>query len=323
MAQFPPASLAVLRKSLPPLAEGAAPSPEMREFCQFYGIDFQRRMAGVEHRIGTVRSGEFSLAVHCYVQPGASSNLLLMHGYMDHSGLFGHLIEFGLSRGCNVLIFDLPGHGLSTGDQAVIDDFREYSRAIGAVLAAARLPELPWWTMAQSTGCAALMEYSRTANWPFKASVFLAPLVRPKGWELVRFAHVLLHRFTDGITRKFAENSSDKEFLAFMRRDPLASQKISLRWIGALRRWLCDLPMRDLGMGPVLVLQGDRDGTVAWRRNMKDIPKLVPRCQIVYLPGAGHHLANESESIRRGYMEQIDRYLDDRLPDDVEAAFPG
>jgi len=303
------ATLAELRRTLPLFSAGQAPSPEMHEFCHFYGIDFQKKIPGVQHRIGAVRSGEFSLAVHCYLQPNASSNLLLVHGYMDHSGLFGHLIEFGLLRGCNVLIFDLPGHGLSTGAQVAIDDFKEYSRAIDAVLAAARLPGLPWWTMAQSTGCAALMEYSRTANWPFEAAVFLAPLVRPKDWELVRLAHFLLHRFTDRIKRKFAENSSDKEFLAFIRHDSLSSRTISLRWIEALRRWLADLPMRDLGIGPLLVLQGDRDGTVAWRRNMKDIAILAPGCQIIYIKGAGHHLANESKTTRGDYMEQINRFL--------------
>jgi lysophospholipase len=303
------ASLDALRQSLPAFFEVGAPSSEMRAFCHYYGIDFERDMPGVAHHFGSVKSGAFSLAVHCYQQAGASSNLLLVHGYLDHSGLFGHLIEYGLKRGCNVLIFDLPGHGLSTGERAAIDDFREYSRAISAVLKSARLPALPWWVMGQSTGCAALMEYARTSNWPFSAAVFLAPLIRPRSWNMVRFGHVLLHRFIDGTKRSFAENSSDQAFLTFLRQDPLQSRKISIRWVGALRRWLADLPMRDLGIGPVLVLQGDRDGTVAWRRNMKDIPSLVPECRIVYLPGAGHHLANESESIRCEYMGQIDTFL--------------
>ena len=303
------ASLDALRQSLPAFSEVGAPSPEMHAFCQYYGIDFEQNMPGVEHHFGLVESGPYSLAVHCYQQVGASSNLLLVHGYLDHSGLFGQLIEYGLKRGCNVLIFDLPGHGLSTGERAAIYDFKEYSRAISAVLQASHLPKLPWWSMAQSTGCAALMEYARTSNWPFSAAVFLAPLIRPKSWNMVRFAHLVLHRFIDSTKRGFADNSSDKTFLAFIRQDPLQSKKISIAWIGALRRWLADLPMRDLGIGPVLVLQGDRDGTVAWRRNMKDIPSLVPECQIVYLAGAGHHLANESESIRREYMEQIDTFL--------------
>ena len=313
MAQFTPASLEALRRSLPPYSEGKVHSPKMREFCLHYGIDFEQSMPGVQHRVGTVESGDFSLAVHSYQQPGASSNLLLVHGYLDHSGLFGHLIEFGLKRGSNVLIFDLPGHGLSTGAPAVIDDFRDYSRAVGAVLKAAKLPALLWWAMAQSTGCSALMEYARTATWPFSATVFLAPLIRPKGWNFVRFTHVLLNRFTEGTPRKFSENSSDKKFLSFVKKDPLQSRKISTRWVGALRRWLADLPMLDLGTGPLLVLQGDADETVAWRWNMKEIPSLFPACQIAYLAGAGHHLANESAAIRGEYLQQIDDYLDGQL----------
>ena len=281
----------------------------MRELCQYYGIDFEQKLPQVQHRVGSVKSGAFSLAVHSYQQPNATGNLLLVHGYLDHSGLFGHLIEYGLKRGCNVLIFDLPGHGLSTGAPAAIDDFKEYSRAIGAVLAAARLPDLPWWALAQSTGCAALMEYSRTVNWPFAAAVFLAPLIRPKGWGLMRIAHGVLHRFIAGTTRNFSDNSSDKAFLRFIRQDPLQSRQISMEWVGALRRWLADLPMRDLGMGPLLVLQGDADGTVAWRGNMKDMPALAPDCQIVYLKGAGHHLANETADIRRQYLNQVSSFL--------------
>ena len=286
----------------------------MRAFCHYYGIDFERHIPGVEHHLGSVTSGAFSLAVHRYQQAGASSNLLLVHGYLDHSGLYGHLIEYGLKRGCNVIIFDLPGHGLSTGDPAAIDDFKDYSRAITAVMSSAGLPNFPWWAMAQSTGCSALMEYSRAVNWPFSAAVFLAPLIRPRDWQFVRFAHVLLHRFIDGTPRKFADNSSDKAFLSFSRHDPLQSRRISIRWVGALRRWLADLPMRDLGMGPILVLQGDRDGTVAWRRNMKDIPSLIPECEVVYVEGAGHHLANESEDIRRVYLRRVEDYLKVELP---------
>ena len=39
----------------------------------------------------------------------ASGNLLLVHGYFDHSGLFCKLIEYGLSLNCKCLDFDLPG----------------------------------------------------------------------------------------------------------------------------------------------------------------------------------------------------------------------
>ena len=313
MARPDIAALAALRENLPPFCEAVERSSELIDFCQYYGIGFANQSPALEHRIGSVSSGQYTLAVHSYQQPGATSNLLLVHGYLDHTGLFGELIEYGLSRGCNVVIFDLPGHGLSSGEPAAIDDFKEYSRAISSVLAAVDLPDLPWWTMAQSTGCSALMEFSRTTNWPFEATVFLAPLIRPKGWINVRIAYTLLHRFIDGTKRGFSDNSANKDFLAFIRQDPLQSKKISVRWVGALKRWLTDLQMKDLGMGAVLVIQGDADETVAWRRNMEDMPILAPGCKIVYLDGAGHHLANESQSIRNTYIQQLNDFLTARL----------
>ena len=235
--------------------------------------------------------------------------MLVVHGYTDHSGLFGHLIEFGLNQGCNVIAFDLPGHGLSTGDPVAIDNFSDYSQAIVDVLAQSTLPELPWWVMAQSTGCAALIDYAGKYPWHFIGAVFLAPLIRPAAWGRVRLGYALLHRFRDSIARDFNANSGDKTFLEFIREDPLQARRIPLRWIAALRRWLAALEYRDLGVGPLLVIQGDADGTVDWRYNMEHIAKLFPKCQIEYLPGAGHQLANETEVYRREYLQKVAQFI--------------
>jgi alpha-beta hydrolase superfamily lysophospholipase len=308
-AVLTPQALQELRQSLPVLSQGESLSPSLQAFCQFYKIDFSQRLPDVQHRVGTVPAGNYSLAVHCWTQPGARSNLLLVHGYTDHVGLFGHLVEYGLRRGCNVIAFDLPGHGLSSGDPVTIDDFADYECAIASVLAAGQVPVLPWWVMAQSTGCAALIEYSRTHPWPFVATVFMAPLIRPAGWRRVELAYLLLHRFKQSVPRSFTNNSGDKAFLAFVKSDPLQSRTISMAWLGALRRWLAGLSFRDLGLGSVLVLQGDNDGTVDWRYNMKKIARLLPQGQIEYLSGGGHHLANETADLRRQYFGLIDEYL--------------
>jgi alpha-beta hydrolase superfamily lysophospholipase len=313
-APFNAQTLAALRLSVAPFAAAEAMSSEMAAFGQFYGIDFERQIDGVEHRVGSLHTGDHTVVMHQYLCPGATSNLLLLHGYLDHCGMFGYLIEYGLKRGSNVLIFDYPGHGLSTGEPAVIDDFQEYSLAAIAVLAAAQLPSLPYWTMAQSTGCSVMMELARAGHWPFSAAVMLAPLVRVADWRFVLCVHSLFGRFIDGKKRTFSVNSSNSEFLAFQRADPLQSHRLSMRWIGAWRRWLSGLPLEDIGMGPVLVVQGDRDGTVAWKRNMKDIPQLIPHAEIYYLAGAGHQLANESGQFRARYMEQIDQFLGRQMP---------
>ena len=307
-----PQQLQQLRLDLPPFADAVPPSSALQDFCRFYGIDFAARQPGVEHLAGTVRSGDYALAVLLWRRAGASSNLLLLHGYFDHTGLFGKLIEYGLSRNCNVLIFDLPGHGLSSGEPAAIDDFGDYSQAIVDVLATVRLPDAPLWVIGQSTGCAALVDLARKHAWPFVAAVLLAPLVRPVGWLRVRVAHMLLQRFVESVPRGFAKNSSDLEFLEFVQRDPLQSKRVSIRWVGALRRWLAGLPERDLGVGPTLIIQGDVDKTVAWRYNLKIIQKLFPGSQVEYLPGAGHQLANESAAIRERYLAVVESWLASR-----------
>jgi alpha-beta hydrolase superfamily lysophospholipase len=304
-----PEQLRELREELPAYAQAAEPTPLQLAFCRYYGIDFTATHPGLHYCLGTVQSGDFRLAVHCWQQEGASSNLLLVHGYFDHSGLFGKLIEHGLSLNCNGLIFDLPGHGLSSGAPAVIDDFADYSAAIRAVLEAAQWPQLPLWVMAQSTGCAALVEYTRHYSWPFAATVLLAPLVRPLGWKSGRLAHSVLRHFVDNIERKLTPNSTDPEFLEFLKRDPLQSRRLSLRWVTALRAWLAALPSGDLGVGPALIVQGDADQTVDWRYNVAFYQGLFPASEVELLPGGGHQLANESPSLRQTYLERADGWL--------------
>ena len=313
-----PGQLQALRRDLPPFTDAVPPSSALQDFCRYYGIDFAARQPDVEHLAGTVRSGDYTLAVHLWRRAGAESNMLLLHGYFDHTGLFGKLIEYGLSRNCNVLIFDLPGHGLSSGEPVAIDDFGDYSQAIADVLATVRLPDLPLWVMAQSTGCAALVDFARKQAWPFSATVLLAPLVRPAGWFGVRAAHILLRWFVDSVPRGFAKNSSDLEFLQFVQRDPLQSRRVSLRWVGALRRWLAGLPEQDLGVGPALIIQGDVDKTVAWRSNHKFVQKLFPGRRVEQLPGAGHQLANESVAIREHYLAVVENWLANHQQDPRE-----
>lgn len=303
-----PEQLQALRQSLPEYGEGLPTSPDFPAYRHFYGLDFDSP-SDVTQLMGTVRSGRYSLAVQSWQHPAATSNLLLVHGYFDHSGLYGKLARFGLANNCNVFMFDLPGHGLSSGEAAVIDDFSDYSRAIHDLLVSVRMPSLPLWVMAQSTGCSALMDYARHYDWPFKATVLLAPLLRPRGWRRIRVAHLLLRKFREDVERQFTENSSDPDFLEFVRNDPLQSREVSLRWIAALRRWLSGLNHSDLGVGPALVIQGDADRTVQWQYNLDVVAQLFPGSHIEMVSGAGHHLANESDDIRMRYLGQVQEYL--------------
>ena len=301
-----PAQLTALRDSLPAFTGVGLVPAALPDYCRYYGLDFHSRLPGVHHRIGTVDAGRHRLAVQRWEQRDATAELLLVHGYFDHAGLYGKLIEFGLWQRCNVTIFDLPGHGLSSGEPAVIGEFAEYALAVRGVLAALpRSADRPLWVMAQSTGCAALVEYARHDPWPFAAAVLLAPLLRPRGWKTGRVLHTLVRPFRTSLKRKFVSNSADRAFLDFVRRDPLQSQRLQLAWVGALKRWLDGLPLADLGVGPALVVQGDADRTVDWQYNVQAYCRLFPGSRVQMLAGAGHQLANESQDIRREYLSVV------------------
>lgn len=307
-----PEQLRQLREALPTYPAPAASVQGMDDYCRFYNLDFRATYPDCQHLLGTVTSGPCRLAMHSWQRDQADTTLLLVHGYFDHSGLYGKLVDYGLQRGFNVVIFDLPGHGLSTGQAGIIDDFAAYGRAVAAIVARANPREQHLWVMGQSTGCAALVEYARSFPWPFKAAVLLAPLVRPRAWNRIQLVHSLIHPFVNSVPRQYSDNSSDLEFLEFMRRDPLQSREASLRWIAALRRWLKSLPEESLAVGEALVVQGDRDGTVDWRYNINVIIGLFPGSRVEYIAGAGHHLANESLVLREQYYSRIDEFIKSR-----------
>ncbi|MEP4486349.1 MAG: alpha/beta hydrolase [Halioglobus sp.] len=304
------AQIDALREQLQPLNDATELPPESAPLLAYYGLDFGLTFPHASLSMGWVSSGEFDLATYRWLQPGATDTLLLVHGYLDHVGLFAHLIHFGLERGYNVLAFDLPGHGLSSGQRAGIDDFSSYSAAIADVLTASSLDQQPLRVIAQSTGGAALVDLASRGPWPFEQTVLLAPLVRPADWWKVRLMHTLAHRFIDDVPRQFAKNSTDLNFLEFIQRDPMQSTRIQVSWVGALKRWLSGLQFRDLGVGPALVIQGQEDTTVDWRYNMRRIEELFPGSAIEYIPDAGHHLANESERWRNLYLARIAAHFD-------------
>ena len=111
------------------------------------------------------------------------------------------------------------------------------------------------------------------------------------------------------MSRRYAINSSDPDFVDFVESDPLQSRRVPVAWVRALRRWQASLPRRDLGVGPAMVVQGDADTTVDWRYNLPVIERLFPGCTTEMLAGAGHHLANESPALRERYLQTVGQYL--------------
>lgn len=295
--------------SLTPSRSGAA----VHAYRNFYRIDLGIEFTDVQQHFGMVRVGDFDIATHCFERENARGTVIFVHGYLDHVGLFGPLIRHLLCSDYSVLAFDLPGHGLSSGERVGIRDFTHYTDVLEHMLLQhhEHLPQ-PWVALGQSMGGAVVMDYllhRSGANLLHKALV-LAPLVRPVQWFDIQWKYLFGRYFIRQVPRIYMDNSHDKAFLEFVRNDPLQSAVIPVSWVGALVNWVPRFLRAAPSAFALEVIQGDDETTVDWRYNLQQIRHKFPAARIHMIEGGRHHLANESGTFREAVYRQIDDSLD-------------
>lgn len=297
-----------------------------KSYVDFYKINFIAEKCAREQSIQVVPSLDHDLVFQRFLpndDVDAERQALLLHGYFDHSGLYRHLIKHLLKLGITVCIFDLPGHGLSSGKRAAISSFEQYQSCFKSILTTQLDLNKPAHLIGQSTGAAIIADtLSSTVDKSFGGllledvkqldAIFLAPLLKPVAWVKAEILHSLLRTRKTYWPRRFLDNSHDQEFLRFIKdEDPLQHQELSVEWVGALREWLPEMLTRPTydGVGNITIIQGTEDETVDWRYNLNVYRKLFPMNSAVTIKGAGHHLVAESEEYRNKVFAAIDRAI--------------
>lgn len=317
-----PQQLNQLANDLPPLRfDGEQDliwpqTPLPQAYLATYGLDFAQSFAGLRHGFGQINVAGVRIATHYWLSGSARGTVVVVHGYYDHVGVFDNAIRFALENDFAVLAFDLPGHGLSGGDQAAIDSFDQYGTVLHEILgrAATLLPQ-PVHAIGQSTGAAVILNYLwRYANHEQRITldkvVLFAPLILPRGWASGRFAFYIARLFMRRLQRGSSRSSHDPVFTQFVEReDALQPKYLSLKWVGAMAEWHKFFLQAPVLEYPVLVVQGTNDLTVAWRYNLKQIRKKLPHATIHLIDDAGHQLINESPEYRDQAMKLVREWL--------------
>ena len=294
-----------LRASLRPLADAQPLSEQARAYRHFYGLDFPGRE--LRTGLGRFEAGGYQLVSQFWWPARAKATLFLFHGFYDHTGLYRHVIDWALDQGFAVIACDLPGHGLSSGERASIRDFSEYQDTLQGLFAEAKSIDLPqpWHLCGQSTGGAIVIDHVLNAGAQSPAQgqvILLSPLVRPRAWGWSQLSYHLLRPFVKGIARRFSENSNDPDFLPFLQADPLQPLRLPTAWVGALARWVKRIEAAPHSMRRPLIVQGQADMTVDWQHNLGVLRAKFDRPQVLMLPEARHHLANETLALRAEYF---------------------
>ena len=301
-----------LREQLQPLAHLAELSEEARAYQLYYGLDLPQHK--VRSHLGRFRVHGYDVVAQAWMPEQPLASLLVLHGYYDHMGLYRHVVDWGLQMGFAVLACDLPGHGLSSGPPASINEFDEYQAVLQGLLREAELLDLPrpWHLLGQSTGAAIVLDHLLTqpGHADIGRSILLAPLVRPRAWRRSRLSYELVRRFVEQIPRRYSDNSGDAAFLDFIQRvDPLQANILPTAWVGALARWIPRIESAAASGHSPIIVQGEADMTVDWQHNLPVLQDKFATPEILRLPEARHHLVNESEALRREYFE----FLSERL----------
>lgn len=302
-----------LRRALPVLQRSSV-DPELAQLWRrFYQIDFAQQFPDLDSRLGMVEVAGYRLAMQVLRPTQALATVIVLHGYYDHMGLYGHVYDWALRQGFAVLSCDFPGHGLSSGARASINSFQEYQQVLQALLAKAEQLQLPkpWHLLGQSTGGAIAFDYllNQSLVSELGETILLAPLVRPRAWQQSKLLYQLVKPFRRSVPRSFSNNSNDAAFVDFVRNDPLQARILPTAWVGALAEWISYIEQaKPSGRSPIIV-QGDADMTVDWQHNINVLNDKFSQPRILLLPEARHHLANEQTIMREQYFQFLTEQL--------------
>jgi lysophospholipase len=284
------------------------PTEQIQRYFQFYNLAPTNAL----HYFGTVVSENDTLAAHVFIPDTPKGTLFLLHGYFDHTGTFSKLIAEGLSRHYTIVSWDLPGHGLSSGDRTDIGEFDLCAKQFKDIVQRTEnsLPH-PFFLITHSTGCSIALEYMyNSPSNAFDQIVFMAPLVHHAHWGWSKLGYTIAKPFVHTLRRRDKKNSSDPTYLAFVKNDPLHSGSLSLEFLDDLYAWEKQIQNDPVWPGSLLIIQGDADTVVDWKYNLKFLRKKIQLPEIYLIPGARHQLANEREELRDQVFDIIFTHLD-------------
>lgn len=173
------------------------------------------------------------------------------HGYSEHSGRYFHVAEFWNSKAYNFAMLDLPGHGLSEGRRANIDDFQDYVRSMEAFYEKLRelVMDPPSFLFGHSLGGLVGIRFLQTSKYASQVDrAFLSsPLLglsshafhgvgglthNPLGRKLLQTIVSFLPNFTLNNKRDLAGSilTHDPEITIQRHKDQLVCPQVTMNW---------------------------------------------------------------------------------------------
>jgi alpha-beta hydrolase superfamily lysophospholipase len=250
----------------------------------------------------------------------ARGEILIAHGFGEHSGRYGALTEHLVNHNYSVTAYDHRGHGLSDGLPGHVESFGEYdedlTRIIKSVRSASQVK--PLFLIGHSMGGLIALRYAARKSDTLSGAIISAPLIEvavPVPAHKLMIARVSARmaprmRLDNEINP--SNLSRDPEVGRAYAADPLVNRKVSAKWFAEATRAMQEVAeWASRITTPILVMHGtdDRLASVdATRRMFERIGS--PDKELVIFPGYYHELFNEPE--KQDLFERVTEWLNQR-----------
>ncbi|WP_052144559.1 alpha/beta hydrolase [Halalkalibacter okhensis] len=283
-------------------------SHHIETYKSYYDLNIKNS----DHHYGYIPLAGYDLFVQQFKPNHSIGTVLLIHGYLDHAASLSKAIKELVENHYEVIAYDLPGHGLSSGERMSVKSFHDYfntaNELFGFFFSKGTLPML----VAHSTGAAIALQLVKNGNASFSKMFLVAPLFRPYLWRMSTLGLFLTKPFLKKLKRVYSKNSSDNEYLAFTKMDPLQEKMLPVSWLHALGDWLKKESYEKREDISFLMVQGSEDRTVDVAYGEKQVKFMYPNSQMIRIDQGSHQLFNEETVIRNQIFTIMLKYLSEK-----------
>jgi len=250
----------------------------------------------------------------------ALGEVLITHGFGEHSGRYGALTDHLVSHSYSVTAYDHRGHGLSDGLPGHVESFAEYDEDLAKLITTVRgrSKAKSLFLIGHSMGGLIALRYAARKGDLLAGAIVSAPLIEvavPVPAHKLMIARVGARmaprmRLDNEINPSFL--SRDPEVGRAYTADPLVNRKVSAKWFAeatkAMQEVVEEAPRISL---PLLVMHGTDDRLASVEATKRLFARVGSSDkELMILPGFYHELFNEPE--KRDLFERVTTWLDKR-----------
>jgi len=252
--------------------------------------------------------------------PNARGEVLITHGFGEHSGRYGALTDHLLNHSYSVTAYDHRGHGLSDGLPGHVESFAEYDGDLAKLVSSVGLRSQTklLFLIGHSMGGLLALRYVARTSGTLTGAIISAPLIEvavPVAAHKLMIARVgarMAPRMRLDNEINPSHLSRDPEVGRAYAADPLVNRKVSAKWFAEATRAMHEVAeWAPRITTPLLVLHGTEDRLASVDATRRIFERIAsPDKELVIYPGFYHELFNEPE--KRDVFERVTDWLHKR-----------